>query len=449
MIRTLRLRLVAVVAVFIALVGIATVVGLRIVVDVNAERQAYLAGVSVASWGTSADGVRVIDSERLRELSPVATVVVLLDAGDDIVAVSSDATIPLADVTSLVAATAAGATTHQSLNGRSMTFTRVTFDEGTVYRDGSDVPLSGALVGIATEGAERLVRALLIAEVIVLGALLVTASVIVTVVVSRTTRTLTALAERVEDNDMTGVRAVAAGFSETDELADALVRLDEKRARSEQELRDFVADTSHELKTPLTKIQGWSELHFQDPDDRERTERALSSIVEESHRMRRLVDQLALLARAEALPTQARTPVDLSALAESFLADVSVGSDTVVTSRVEPGVMVLGDEFSLLQVLRNLVGNALVHAGDGATIELSLKATGNDAVLRVDDDGVGIRADRLAGVFDRFATGNRDSGSGLGLAIVRGIVTAHGGSIDFISAEDAGTHVEARLPLLR
>lgn len=448
MIRTLRLRLLAVVAVFIVLVGIATVVGLRIVVDVNAERQAYLAGLSVASWGTSVDGVRVIDSERLQELAPVATVVVLLDSNDGVVVVSADATIPLSDVSSLVSTTGAGATTHQSLNGRSMTFTRVTFDPGTVYRDGSDVPLSGALVGIATEGAERLVRALLIAEVIVLGALLVAASFIVTVVVSRTTRTLAALAERVEDDGLTGVRGVAAGFSETDELADALVRLDEKRARSEQELRDFVADTSHELKTPLTKIQGWSELHFQNPDDRERTERALSSIVEESHRMRRLVDQLALLARAEALLSQSRTPVNLSALAESFLADVSMGSDTVVTSRVEPGVMVLGDEFSLLQVLRNLVGNALVHAGDGATIELSLKATGNDAVLAVDDDGVGIPTDRLGGVFDRFATGNRDSGSGLGLAIVRGIVTAHGGSIELTSTAGTGTHVEARLPLL-
>lgn len=449
MVRTLRWRLVAIMGIFVVLMGTANVIGLRIMVDRNAERQAYLAGQSVATWGTATGDVRAIDPARLHDLAPVAAVVALIDSTGEIVAISSESTVAAAQLEAIAAATPEGSTTQAELGGRSMAFTRVAFDSGTVYRDAGDIPLASAVVGVGTEGADRLVNALVLGELIVLGAILVVASLTLTVVISRTTRTLTRLSERVELDDMAGVGEIASEFSETDELARALVRLDRTRARSEQELRDFVADTSHELKTPLTKIQGWSELHFQTPDDAERTEQALESIAEESHRMRVLVDQLTLLARAESVSAQEHEEVDLSALCEEFIAGVRLGGEASVRSDVAPGVIVFGDGYAITQVLRNLVGNSLVHAGPDATVDVALHRTGDEAILEIMDDGVGIPEDAQSRVFDRFYTGNRSAGTGLGLAIVRGIVTAHGGTVELDSRTGEGTRVTIRLPVAR
>ncbi|MDH6181339.1 two-component system OmpR family sensor kinase [Microbacteriaceae bacterium SG_E_30_P1] len=444
MVRTLQWRLMTIVALVVVLVGTASIIGLRIVVDTNADRAATLAGEAVSTWGTVDSGQRVVDARQLTKLAPIAAVVVLLGSDGEIVAASSDATLPLSQLEPLVSGAVADSTVTVDLAGRSTTFTRIEFEAGTVFRDGTDVPLESALVGVGSEGADRLIRALFLAELILLGLVIVAVAVTSRLVITRTTGSLTALADHVENDDVVGIAHVARDYSETAELADALQRLDVRRQRSERELRDFVADTSHELKTPLTKIQGWSELHFQNPDDGDRTERALESIVEESHRMRRLVDQLSALASADSLTTPRLAPLDLSALVNRL---ITKGDVDGLSARVEPGIVVRGDEHSLVQVVRNLVSNAFTHGGDGVTVAVALEAVGTHAVLSVEDDGVGIPPELSDSVFERFVTGDRTQGSGLGLAIVRSIVEGHGGSVGIDTTAGRGATVRVVLPL--
>jgi two-component system OmpR family sensor kinase len=229
---------------------------------------------------------------------------------------------------------------------------------------------------------------------------------------------------------------------------------------SEQRVKRFAADASHELRTPITTIRGYAELYRQGGlSDDEALSRAMARIEGESARMGHLVEELLLLARLDQERPLDREPVDLGRIVADAAADhEAVSPDHPLVLRIgDPGAgpVVAGDEAALRQVVANLLANVRVHTppGTSTTVELG-RDDGADppaAVLVVADDGPGLRPDQVDRAFERFHRGDpsrsRDTGgAGLGLAIVDAIATAHGGTVE-VDGEGPGARFTVRLPL--
>ncbi|GAA1741210.1 two-component system, OmpR family, sensor kinase [Dietzia kunjamensis subsp. schimae] len=226
--------------------------------------------------------------------------------------------------------------------------------------------------------------------------------------------------------------------------------------RSEAAMRRFVADAGHDLRTPLTTIRGFAELHRQGAADD--TDRLMRRIESEARRMGVLVEDLLTLARMDEQRPIARDRVDLLALAADAVHDARVlAPDRTIGLEVidGPGTPeVLGDEVRLRQVLGNLVDNALRHTPPGVPMTVRVGTEADVALLEVADAGPGMTADEAARVFERFyrADASRTSstgGSGLGLAIARSLVEAHGGSVTVETAPGRGATFRVRLPRVR
>jgi two-component system OmpR family sensor kinase len=227
----------------------------------------------------------------------------------------------------------------------------------------------------------------------------------------------------------------------------------DERAASEARLRRFVADASHELRTPVTTIRGYAELYrhggLAATDD---LNQAMDRTEREAIRMSSLVDDLLLLARLDEGRPLARTSVDLGVLGVDAAADARVvAPDRMVTAEVQEDVRVDGDEDRLRQVLGNLVGNALVHTPPGTAVAVCIRDRGASAVVEVRDDGPGMSPDTVGRAFERFSRADESrsrhaGGSGLGLAIVQAIVVAHGGHVSLTSERGVGTTVRIELP---
>ncbi|MCM2579162.1 sensor histidine kinase [Streptomyces meridianus] len=232
--------------------------------------------------------------------------------------------------------------------------------------------------------------------------------------------------------------------TETGRLATALNRMLghvgnalERRQASEERLRHFAADASHELRTPVANVRGHAELalrhHGPLPDD---VRRNLERIQAESERMSRLVDDLLLLARLDAGRPLERDPVDLTRLVLDAADDARAagpGHRWLLDLAAEP-VTVRGDAHRLQQVVGNLLANARSHTPAGTEVTVRLEEEDGRVRLTVSDNGPGIPEDVRAEVFGRFvradAGRSRAAGStGLGLAIVQAVVSAHGGTV--------------------
>jgi two-component system, OmpR family, sensor kinase len=217
--------------------------------------------------------------------------------------------------------------------------------------------------------------------------------------------------------------------------------------------RRFVADASHELRTPLTTIRSNAEFLVQHPnaDPPDRAE-AVGDIVAESERMSGLIDDLLLLARADARTTTDRRPVDLAAIAGDVVrrADQAGHGERPVTLAAPGPVVVEGEAGALTRLCWILVDNALRHGG--GTVAVDARAGPDGASLTVRDAGPGIPPDARDRVFERFYRADparTGSGTGLGLAIARSIVESHGGTIQVgARPEGGGASLEVRLPLL-
>jgi signal transduction histidine kinase len=224
-----------------------------------------------------------------------------------------------------------------------------------------------------------------------------------------------------------------------------LGRLEGSRDRQQQ----FVADASHELRSPLASIRQTAEVVRDYPGAMPEGELA-EAVLEESARMQRLVEQLLLLTRAdEGMSAQARQDIDLDDLALAEARRVGRAGLHVETSGVGSG-RVRGDPTSIAQVVRNLVDNAARHAGQSMAITVREKPVGTVEVV-VEDDGPGIPEQERQRVFERFvrldeARARDAGGSGLGLAIVEEIVTAHGGIVGVSSSALGGARFVVNLP---
>ena len=243
---------------------------------------------------------------------------------------------------------------------------------------------------------------------------------------------------------------------EVSELAhtfeDMLRELSAAREETEATLsrqRKFVADASHELRTPLTSILANLELLEAELQGEQRD--MADSALRSSKRMRRLVGDLLLLARADAGRELTRAPVDLAAIATEAADEAgALSSDHPVSLDLPGPVIVTGVGDDLHRLAGNLVENALIHTPPGTPVTVSVRQADGKAVLEVADRGPGVPADMRERVFERFARGGGDAapsgGSGLGLAIVRAVTTSHGGTVDIREAEGGGARFVVTLP---
>jgi two-component system, OmpR family, phosphate regulon sensor histidine kinase PhoR len=237
----------------------------------------------------------------------------------------------------------------------------------------------------------------------------------------------------------------------------AVLDLTERR-RLETIRRDFVANVSHELKTPLTVISGFAET-LRDPSLEEADrQRFVGLLASNTSRMKRIVDDLLDLSRYES-STWAPNPSEVDL--EVILAELFTQFDPVASAKglslvaeVEPAARTVRfDPTALRQVLSNLIENAIRYTTTGG---VTVSATRADAsiVVSVTDTGIGIAPEHLGRIFERFyradpARSRADGGTGLGLAIVRHLVEAHDGRVNAESAPGAGTAVHIVLPSIR
>jgi two-component system phosphate regulon sensor histidine kinase PhoR len=219
--------------------------------------------------------------------------------------------------------------------------------------------------------------------------------------------------------------------------------------------RDFVADASHELRTPVTAIQGYAETLLHTPVDEATRQEFLEIIHRHARRIGALVEDLLALSELEARPAEqaVRERVEIAAIAahvRATLRDRAAERGTHVQVDVDERTVARGDPAGVEQVIENLVENAIKYGrDDGGAVRIVGRREGDHATLQVVDDGPGVAPQHLPLLFERFyrvAAGRERGGTGLGLAIAKHLVESMGGSIDVKSQVGRGTVFRVTLP---
>lgn len=283
-------------------------------------------------------------------------------------------------------------------------------------------------------------------------AIAVVAGWLVTRLLTRPLDRLAATAQAYAAGDH-AARVGATGADEIAAVAQAFDAAVESAERSAGQRRQMAADVAHELRTPLAALQAGLE-EVRDglvPADAD----SLGRLHDQAVRLGRVVGDLALLSSPdEAAPGLAAGRADLTrVVAEEVAArgpELAAAGITVRDVRLEP-VLVEADADRLHQVVGNILANVARHCRRGDAVDVSVRAVGERAEVRVVDTGPGIAPEDLPRVFDRYwrASDAQVPGSGLGLAVVREIVSAHGGTVDVTSAPSGGVAVAVRLPVHR
>jgi signal transduction histidine kinase len=251
---------------------------------------------------------------------------------------------------------------------------------------------------------------------------------------------------RLGDGD-TGVRLsikrpgpLAAVFGSFNRMAGRLEEEDERRRR-------LLADIGHELRTPMTVIRGEIEAVL----DGLHPPQSLSNVIDEVDLMDRLLDDLRVLALAEAGRLQLHTePSNLGEIARDVLNSYARRASehaVEVELTITPGLPdIEGDAHRLHQVLANIVSNALNQMPEGGHLGVGVYATAKEVVVEVADTGPGIPEDQVEWIFERFVRAGDSSGTGLGLSISRDLVVAHGGTLSASNRTGGGAVFTVRLP---
>ncbi|MDQ4124592.1 MAG: ATP-binding protein, partial [Actinomycetota bacterium] len=219
--------------------------------------------------------------------------------------------------------------------------------------------------------------------------------------------------------------------------------------------RQFVADASHELKSPVAGLQVLAEaIREAAKDDPDAVRAFASNIVDETDRLSRLIADLLDLSRLEEAESVPDTPVELSEVVRREAASASWAAERkgiAFDDAVRAGVWVRGERGQLGNLVRNLLDNAVLYTPEGGRIAVVLERDGPDAVLRVEDNGAGIPIEAQSRVFERFfrvdaARSRATGGTGLGLAIVKHVAELHGGSVALASEVGRGSAFTVRIP---
>ncbi len=219
--------------------------------------------------------------------------------------------------------------------------------------------------------------------------------------------------------------------------------------------RQFTADASHELRTPVALIRGQIEVALERRRRPAEYEQVLESLKQDTERLGRLLGELLTLARADAGDgLLAIESLDLSELVRQVLEvmrPMAVTGGVMLRSEASDVVLIQGDQTRLTQLVVNLISNAIRHTPNGGVVTVSVIAVRDEIRLQVHDTGVGIPVEHLPFVFDRFyrvdpSRQHADGGAGLGLAICKWVAEAHHGAIDVASTVNQGTSFTVRLP---
>jgi len=262
-------------------------------------------------------------------------------------------------------------------------------------------------------------------------------------------------ARRITAEDLRQRLRLRGTADELDHLAETLNAMLARLQEAFAQMRRFAAHAAHELRTPLTALRGGIEVALRADRAAEEYRRVLASSLEDVERLIRLAEDLLLLSRSTAGLDAPRAPVDLESLLPQVLeVGVRLAQGKGVTVRVGGATpaTVLGDAVALRRAVLNLVENAVKYTPTGGKVELSLARARGDAVLVVQDTGIGIAPSDAERIFEPFvrldAARSRDTGgTGLGLAIARSIVLAHGGTLSLDSSPGAGSRFTIRLSL--
>jgi heavy metal sensor kinase len=267
---------------------------------------------------------------------------------------------------------------------------------------------------------------------------------------------VTRLARRISAEDLSGRLDLSLPNDELGRLArtfdEMIARLDAAFRRQ----RQFTGDASHELRTPLTALKGQVEVALARPRSPEEYQAVLRVVNEEVDRLIHLVGSLLTLARADAGEIGlAREPISLGDAVEGAVEQLEpMATQSGITLRLDAGpeTTIEADESLLLQLLLNLIDNAIKYTPTGGDVRVGWGVERSAAFVTVHDSGIGIAASDLPHIFERFyrvdkARSRSEGGTGLGLAISRWIVEAHGGEISATSQPDKGSTFTVRLPL--
>ena len=259
-------------------------------------------------------------------------------------------------------------------------------------------------------------------------------------------------------------RVAVGGLSETaslgaafNEMADELEREASQRDQLDRLKDEFVLTASHELRSPLTSVQGFAELLMLERDSlTPKQVETVEIILDNCRHLVRLLNDLLDLARSDAGRLAIRPqPTELGTLIEDAVRTMrgqTESDDQALTQRVATNLPLVNVEADRIrQILVNLLTNAHDYSPAGASIEVSARAIGAEVEVAVKDDGPGIPADQLEHIFERFTRGDagltqRVGGTGLGLAISKSLVELHGGTIEAESTPGKGSNFRFRLP---
>jgi two-component system OmpR family sensor kinase len=272
-----------------------------------------------------------------------------------------------------------------------------------------------------------------------------------------------ATAERIAEGDLTARLPDVKPNTEVGRLVSTLNtmlgRIEESfaaRLESESKLRRFVADASHELRTPITAIRGFAELHRQGAvTGEEKTKELIGRIENESKRMGSLVEDLLLLARLDQSREMKSDPVNLTQIVADAVASARAAGQnhTVNFDEQSEEIYALGDKDRIHQVVANLLANARTHTPAGTVIDVSVKQDTDGVRIRIADNGPGLSDADQARIFERFYRADASrvrtdgEGTGLGLSIVDAVMRAHAGQVSVESEVGKGAVFTLFFPL--
>lgn len=247
---------------------------------------------------------------------------------------------------------------------------------------------------------------------------------------------------------------VLTGEKELQGLESAINDLLSRMRESYKEQSRFVSDASHELRTPIAVIQGYADMLSRwGKDDEKVLEEGITAIQQESGHMKKLIEQLLFLARGDSGRNKLMIEeLDLGQmLREVYEESLMIHPNREWRLDASEPVMVKGDATMLKQTARILVDNAVKYTADGDKISLRARYKEGIPCFEVQDNGIGIKQEDLAHIFDRFfrsdpARTRASGGTGLGLSIAKWIVERHGGYFDVFSRQEIGTRIGVLLP---
>ncbi len=266
---------------------------------------------------------------------------------------------------------------------------------------------------------------------------------------------ITRAAEHITQYNLSERLPVAQTGDQIERLSVSLNRMIARLDDAFQNSKRFVADASHELRTPLTILRGELETLSEDPRLGGELRERVASLLEEALHLSKIVEQMFMLSRLDAGESQTDwSRFDLADLARTTADQMSLLAEDkqiAITCEAKRPVNVEGDRARLKQVVVNLLDNAIKYTPKGGAVQLSVSAVNGHVVLEIADNGIGIPANALPHVFERFyrvdQTKSADSDSaGLGLSIVKAICTAHGAEVEAESAVGKGSRFRVKLP---